>query len=90
VIPRLVASEELDESYAALDQPAGDQAARAKVTRGIVVDAVEFQCRFRLAADVECFTSRVLHLGRKFVTGDSRFEVVIAWMLLEVFTVEAI
>ena len=40
-VPGLAAQEELDEPHAALDQSAGDQAARAVLAGRVLVEAVE-------------------------------------------------
>ena len=48
VVPVLAvaaAGDDLHETHAALDQPAGDQAARAEVARDVVVEAVELSRR---------------------------------------------
>ena len=45
-VPGLAAQEQLHEPDAALDQSAGDQAARAILPRDGIVEAIKFLCRF--------------------------------------------
>ncbi len=42
VIPGLAAEKELDEANASFDESSGNEASRTVLTRGIVVEAVEF------------------------------------------------
>ena len=68
------AAPDLDEPDAALEQPAGEQAAPAEVGGGRVVEAVEACGRRRLAGQVEGLGRRLLHPRRQLVGGDPRFE----------------
>ena len=54
----------------ALQQPAGQQAAAAKVGRGGVVQSVESTRGRRLAGQVEGLGRTALHAGRQLVGGD--------------------
>ena len=88
VVPVLVAGADLDEPHAALDQPAGDQAAGAELAGRRVVEAVERQGRGRLAREVERFLRGRLHPRGQLVAGDPRRQVVLAGVLVEMVAVE--
>src|SRR4051794_28687356 len=90
MVPELVAGEELHEANASLDQPPGNQAARAVLARQRVVEAVELLGRLALAADIQRLLRRRLHAGGEFVTRDPRFEVQLPGMPFQVLAVEAI
>jgi len=89
VVPELVARANLDEAYAAFDEPAGDQAAGAVFGGGRVVEAIEPAGRFGFAGDVEGGTGRRLHAGGQLVGGDAGFEVVLAGARLQMAAIEA-
>ena len=60
----------LDEPHAPLHEPAGEQAAPAKIGSARVVEAVEFLCLFGFACQVHRLGCVLLHLPGEFVGGD--------------------
>ena len=82
--------EELHEAHAALDEPPGDEAARAEFRRRRIVDAVELLRRLALAGNIERFLGRGLELGGQLVAGDARLEVGLAGMPIEMLVVELV
>ena len=75
-----VGTEQLDEPYAPLDQPPGDQAfAREDLRRQIgIVETVKPLGRRRLAAQAHELGDRRLHAEGQLVVGDRRFQAVVA------------
>ena len=69
---------ELHEPHAALDQPAGDQAAPAVRVGRLAADAVHLQRRRALVREVERIGRRELHAGGQLVAGDAGVEVRLA------------
>ena len=88
MVPELVAREDLHEAHAALDQPAGDQAARAVLRRGRVVEAVQRRVAGGLARHVERLLGGRLHARGQLVAGDARLQVELAGVSLQVVAVE--
>ena len=78
----------LHEAHAALDQPPGDQAARAAVLRRGLVEAVQPVRRGRFLRDVERLLGGGLHPGGQLVAGDAGRQVVFAGALAQVLAVE--
>src|SRR5262245_39937915 len=75
MVPELIAGANLDEANAALDQPSGNQAARAELSGGRVVNAVEPLGGDSFAGDVESLAGGDLHARGKFVAGNAGVEV---------------
>ena len=63
---------ELHEPHAALDQPAGQQAAGAELDRARIVEAVHRPGRFRLAREIDGLGRRTLHPESQLVSRDPR------------------
>ena len=68
------AAPDLDEPHAALEQPAGQEAAAAEVGGRRVVQSIHALRRGCLACEVECFGSRLLHAGGQLVGVDARLQ----------------
>ena len=81
MVPRLAAEKELHEPHAALDQPAGDQTARAILAGRVLVESIEPADVRGLAGDVERFLRGRLHGRGQLVTADPRFQVGFARVL---------
>ena len=77
VVVVAAAGVDLHESHAALDQPAGQQAARAEVAGLVAVEAVQVARRLRFLAQIDGFRRVGLHLVRQLVGGDARGQVVL-------------
>src|ERR1051325_6851210 len=88
MIPKLVARLNRNEAHATFDQPPRDQASRAKLRRGRIVEAVKLLRRVAFLAEVERLLCGGLHPRREFVAGDARVEVKFAGALFEMLAVQ--
>ncbi len=59
---------DIDETNAALDQSAGEEAVGAELSRGLVIQTVELLCGFAFARDVDRLRGRGLHAECELVT----------------------
>ena len=87
-VPALALVEDLHVAHAALDEPAGDEAAAGVVVALLAADAVEFEHVLRFGGDVEGLLGRQLHAAGKFVALDARLQVGLARMVGRVFGVQ--
>ena len=74
VVPRLAVEEELHETYAALDEAPGNEAAGAVFLGFVLIDAVKLFGGLAFVADIEGFLGGSLHAGGEFKAGNARFK----------------
>src|SRR4051812_7674324 len=82
------AAPHLNETNAAFEQSARNEAACAEIFGNLFVDAVEFFGRVGFAGEIESFGRGQLKTGSHFETGDAGVEARIARARLEMFAIE--
>ena len=87
-VPALALVEDLHVTYAALDEPAGDEAAAGVVVALLAADAVEFEDVLRLGGDVEGFLGGDLHAAGELIALDAGLQVALARVVGRVFGVK--
>lgn len=90
IVPGLIPGEKRDAAHPALDETTGDEAARAELGGGGIVDAVKLLGGGAFLIDVERFLGRRLHAGGEFKALDARFEIGFAGPGFEVLLVQTL
>src|SRR5205807_1326632 len=90
MVPELVAREDLHEAHATLHKAASDQAARAKIARGRIIDAVQFLDGVAFIISIERLGGGGLHPRRQLKPSNARLQVQLARMVQGVGLIELI